>query len=243
MLDLTLNSTQNHDVAPIQASMSPIYGSQYSSMQDPALNNVESHAVAPTQTTTLTELELQRLAVGDLATGGVEKHVAGLVQAPTVAESEPQPPSVGEELATGAVERHVAAQALMPTKCDLCSEKVRLCDGNQENGKSCTACYRSKRPCSFVPRKYGCEFCDRHFIRQCDLSAHIKKNHKKPSLKAPKKSGSSGDTPKPLRQLQKDSPQSTPTGDTSRPSKRARRDTKKQRYGNIGDLLSKVDRI
>lgn len=202
-------------------------------MPDPALKNVESYVVVPTQPTTLTGHESRQLAVEDLATNGVEHHIAGLVQSPSMTDRESQAPSAGEELAINAAEYHVAAQAQMPTKCGLCSEKGRSCDGNQENGKSCTACNNSKRTCSFIPRKYACEICDRHFIRQCDLSLHNKKNHKKPSLKAPKKSKSTGNTPIPSRQLRKDSQQSTPTGDASRPSKRVRKDSKKERYANV----------
>jgi hypothetical protein len=197
---------------------------------------------APTQTKILGGHESQQFAVEDLALKGAENHITGLAQALPMAECESQSPSAGEESTTRAVEYYVSAQAQIPTKCNLCSEKGRSCDGNQESGKSCTVCNSSKHPCSFIPRNYACEICNRHFIRRSDLRAHNTKAHKKPSLKAAKKLTSTGDTPTPSRQLRRDSQQLTAAGDASRPSKRVRNNSKKQRYANAGELLYKVDR-
>lgn len=221
-----------------QPVMPQFGGPQYSPMQDPSLKNVESPAVAPSQTTTSAEPESHCSAVEDLAMNRVEHHIAGLAQARTMTVRESQPPSGDGELAIHAVEHHVEApaQTLTLTKCDICSEKGRSCDGNQGNGKSCTACINSKQVCSFIPRKYACELCLKHFIRQRDLVIHNTKAHKKPNLKAPKKSTFTGDTPTPSRRLRKDFQQSTPTGDASRPSKRIRNDSKKQRYADVGML-------
>jgi hypothetical protein len=241
MKDLTTNSDQNYTVAPAQAPMLTKCGSQYSWMIDSAPNNVERDTIAPTQTTILTSFESQYSAVGDLANNGVEHHIAGHVQAPVLIECESRP-SAGEELAIDTVEHHIAApvQTRTLTKCDLCSEKGRSCNGNQANGKSCNVCIKAKQLCSFLPRKYACGLCHKHFTRQADLNTHNTRKHKQLSLEGPKESASTKDTSQTPRRLRKDSQQSAPIRDSSRPSKRARKNPKKQRYVDSGDSLYKM---
>ena len=239
MKDLTTNNGQHHEVVPAKSLTLINLEHQSPPMNDSALNNVERRPVTPADTAIPPEHGSRHSASGDLEMDGVEHHVASSVQMPSAGED----PAVhtDQEYSAAAAAAQVPTQVQTRINCDQCLGNGRSCNGGQLNSKMCIACKTSKRSCSFIPRKYACQHCEKGFKRAADLKRHNTNNHKLLVQEAYKTSSPTNNSSTPVAQLQNEVQQVIVDSDTSRPSKRLRKDSKKTRHVDSGDSFYQVN--
>jgi hypothetical protein len=236
--DLTTDSGQYREVLP--AKSLPLINLELQSppMSDSALNNVERRPVTPADTVIPPGHGSHYSASGDLEMDDVEHHVASLVQTPLAGEDSAV--HTDREFSAAAVPQ-VPTQVQTRANCDQCLGNGRSCNGGQLNSKMCIACKTRKRSCSFIPRKYACQHCEKGFMRAADLKRHNTNNHKLLVQEAYKTPSPTNNSSTPIAQLQNEVQQLIVNSDTSQPSKRLRMDSKKTRHVDSGDSFYQVN--